>query len=328
MKSLHVSLAALAAVVSLLTAAVASAEPVPTDGDYQITTLRGEGRLRAMAVDPGRQSIYFADTADRGVWVMDAPSRRYTGFVQLGRRTGDLAVDSSNGTVYAALDDGVAVIDGATKSVVATVPVPRPLHLAVDPGTHAVYVSSVEMCGNACFGDGTISVIDGTTRTLVGTMSAGSGSGELAVDPATHAVYVAGTPGISVFDGTTRALIATLPVSASAGFAVDLATNTVYASGGGDISVLDSTTHTLTATIPVDVGHHTWPYLAVDTGDHTLYVATATGVSVIDPATRTVTAAISLPGSGPRYVAVGPGTHTLFVTYSPDNVLYLIDRRT
>ena len=61
---------------------------------------------------------------------------------------------------------------------------------------------------------------------------------------------------------------------------------------------------------------------------HTLYVATATGVSVIDPATRTVTAAISLPGSGPRYVAVGPGTHTLFVTYSPDNVLYLIDRRT
>jgi len=47
----------------------------------------------------------------------------------------------------------VSVIDASTRTVTATVPVGKdPARLAVDPGTHTVYVAN--------YGDGTVSVIE------------------------------------------------------------------------------------------------------------------------------------------------------------------------
>ena len=47
----------------------------------------------------------------------------------------------------------MSVIDGSTRTVTATVPVgKRPRGVAVDPGTHTVYVTNV--------GDSTVSVIE------------------------------------------------------------------------------------------------------------------------------------------------------------------------
>jgi YVTN family beta-propeller protein len=90
--------------------------------------------------------------------------------------------------------------------VTATVPVGKNLHgVAVDPGTHTVYVTNA--------GDNTVSVIDASTRTVTATVPVGKVPEGVAVDPSTHTVYVTnqddGT--VSVIDASTRTLTATVP---------------------------------------------------------------------------------------------------------------------
>ncbi len=54
--------------------------------------------------------------------------------------------------------------------------------MAVDPGTHTVYVTNIH--------DNTVSVIDASTRTVTATVPVGKQPGGVAVDPGTHTVYV------------------------------------------------------------------------------------------------------------------------------------------
>ena len=62
----------------------------------------------------------------------------------------------------------MSVIDASTRTVTATVPVGKdPTGVAVDPGTHTVYVANHD--------DDTVSVIDGSTRTVTATVPVGKG---------------------------------------------------------------------------------------------------------------------------------------------------------
>jgi YVTN family beta-propeller protein len=72
-----------------------------------------------------------------------------------------LVVDPSTHTVYVTthtlhagnFDDSVAVIDGTTRTVIATVPVrKKSSNVAVDPETHIAYVTNPD--------DGTVSIIE------------------------------------------------------------------------------------------------------------------------------------------------------------------------
>ena len=55
----------------------------------------------------------------------------------------------------------------------------------MDPGTRIVYVANIV--------DGTVSVIDGATRTVIATVPVGQTPYRVAVDPGTHTVYVTGS---------------------------------------------------------------------------------------------------------------------------------------
>jgi YVTN family beta-propeller protein len=71
------------------------------------------------------------------------------------------------------------VIDASTRTVTATVPVGTgPWGVAVDPGTHTVYVTNIS--------DNTVSVIDGSTRTVTAAVPVGKHPRGVAVDPGTH----------------------------------------------------------------------------------------------------------------------------------------------
>ena len=230
-----------------------------------------------------------------------------------------LAVDPSTHTVYVANDTNtVSVIDGATRTVTATVPVGEgPVDLAVIPNTHTLYVTTGRNCANRgfCTGNGTVSVIDGATRTVTATVSVEGGVGDLAVDPDTRTLYVSTRAGVAVIDGSTRTgtvYIDNFPDN----LAVDPTTHTVYVTTAEGVSVIDGATRAVTATLLLPGGEH--PYgLAVDPTTRTVYVTYAYNdtMSVINGATRTVTAAVPLPGGedGIHQLSVDPGTHTVYV---------------
>ena len=112
--------------------------------------------------------------------------------------------------------------------VTATVPAGKgPSGIAVDPSTHTVYATNRD--------DGTVSAIDGATRTVTATVPVGKGPRTVAVDPDTHTVYVA-----NIWEST--------------------------------VSVIDGATRTVTATVPFPGGKETNHMLAVDPGTHTVYV--------------------------------------------------------
>ena len=98
----------------------------------------------------------------------------------------------------------------------------------MDPGTHTVYVANIW--------DSTVSVIDGTTRTVTATVPVGKSLVDLVVDPTTHTVYIANGNDntASVIDGATRTVTATVPVGKNPyGVAVDPTTHTVYVAEPG-----------------------------------------------------------------------------------------------
>ena len=215
---------------------------------------------------------------------------------------------------------------GASYRVTGTVSVGNYANgVAVDPGTHTVYVANE--------GDSTVSVIDAATRTVTATIPVGESPSDVAVDPSTHSVYVSDVNGVTVIDGSTRTVTATIPVGQALGtVAVDPGTHTVYVEGEYVLLVIDGLTQTVTATVPLREKQEGHPIhrndlagqVALDTDTHTVYVGDVwrRGVTVIDGSTHTVTATVPLGGS-PDNIAVDPGTHTVYV--EGEHVLLVID---
>ena len=219
---------------------------------------------------------------------------------------------------------------GASYRVTGTVSVGNYANgVAVDPGTHTVYVANE--------GDSTVSVIDAATRTVTATIPVGESPSDVAVDPSTHSVYVSDGNGVTVIDGSTRTVTATIPVGQALGtVAVDPGTHTVYVEGEYGLLVIDGLTQTVTATVPLrekQEGHPIYRndlagQVALDPSTHTVYVANswANAVTVIDGSTHTVTAAVPLGGS-PDKIAVDSGSHTIYVTRGDvNNVTHKVGR--
>ena len=97
----------------------------------------------------------------------------------IGNYPGVLAYDSVNNKVYCAnwgFQGSVTVIDGASKQIVATLPVGcAPQALCCNPHDGKVY------CANS-WGD-SVTVIDGTSNQVVTTIGVGGGPSALCYDP-------------------------------------------------------------------------------------------------------------------------------------------------
>jgi YVTN family beta-propeller protein len=236
-----------------------------------------------------------------------------TATIPVGEGPNGVAVDPITGTIYVVnqQDGTMSVIDGATKTVVTTIPLGRNTAsaVAVDPVTDSIYVTNVY--GND------ISVVNGATNTITATIPVGDQPLQVSVDPATDIVYVTNqlSHTVSVINGATNTVTATIAVGVNPnGVGVDPATNTIYVSNLGDntVSVIDGATNTVTATIravpsPRGVG--------VDPVTETVYVTNILDntVSVINGITDTVTATVPA-GAEPLAVGVDQITDTIYVT--------------
>jgi YVTN family beta-propeller protein len=359
---LVVAVAAVAA--STATAAVNVGKP-PIHPEVQVG-----GFPTGIALNPVTGTIYVGNGTTGTLSVIDgkrcnaAESRGCSQRVAVATAGVDpigIAVDRSTNTIYAANASGtVAIVDGrrcsaenraGCRTAPATVRVGiNPQFLAVDETTHTLYVANS--------GSDTISVIDGRSGRVKGSVSVGPIPFTLAVNPVTHTVYVTdlGAQTVSVVDGAACNAVrvhgckrrpATVDVGETpGGIALDPRTDTIYVTGetSNDVSVINgkscnarSTSGCSKRPVRVRAGDGARG-IAVNELTHTVYVAnTAAGtVSVIDGSACNATvrsgcgrrAAVTAVGISPRRVAVDAVTNTVYVTNAGSNTVTMIDGRT
>jgi len=177
-----------------------------------------------------------------------------------------VAYDPSNGYIYVTnFGSGtVSVINGATNTVIATIPVgSEPEGVAYDPSNGYIYVAD--------YYSNTVSVINGTT--VIANITVGSWPEGIAYDSSNGYIYVAdsGSGTVSVIDGANNTVIANIPVGAApAWVAYDPSNGYIYVTNyaSGTVSVIDGAT--VIANIPV--GAAPWG-VAYDPSNGYIYVA-------------------------------------------------------
>jgi YVTN family beta-propeller protein len=237
-----------------------------------------------------------------------------------GALSGAHAMAAPFGYVTNSNDNTVSVIDAATNTVVATIPVGnQPDQVAVTPdGAHA-YVTN--------FFDSTVSVIATASNTVVATIPVGFAPEGAAISPDGAHAYVSnvGDNTVSVIATASNTVVATIPVGifpSGVAFTPDGAHAYVTNAGDNTVSVIATASNTVVATIAVG----TAPSEVAITPDGAHAYVTNAGdntVSVIATASNTVVATITV-GNLPLGVAITPDGAHAYVTNVFDNTVSVI----
>ncbi len=214
--------------------------------------------------------------------------------------------------------NGITVIDGASREVIAQVKTGRwsPSSVAVNPVTHLVYVTSATF--GAIADHSTVKVIDARTNKIVHSIPVGLGPKAIAVNSATNRIYVTeqrGTDGgeaVAVIDGATNHVVGSIPIGTyeryydnPTGLAVNNRTNTVYATNplDGTLYVIDGNRDVVVRSVAI--GNEPTA-LAINESTNTVYVTNSAisgnRITVFD-GDGAATAEVAV-GPEPRGVAV------------------------
>jgi YVTN family beta-propeller protein len=126
-----------------------------------------------------------------------------------------------------------------------------PCAITVDYSSGKVFVAN--------YGSNSVTVIDGTTDSVVATVSVGPNPQAIAVDSSNHKVYVASTRegAITVLDGTSNSVLGTVKTGkAPFAIAVNDKSHRVVALGlNGDLTVIDGTSLAISSSSSLNEGH-------------------------------------------------------------------------
>jgi YVTN family beta-propeller protein len=245
----------------------------------------------------------------------------------------------------------VSVIDIATNTVVATIPISpatRPLSVAVNPAGTYVWVGTLnppDCSGGGGYpcedGSGSVLKIDATTNAMVNGAGTSGPPGGIAVNPAGTFAYVsvAGTAGYDdmgfihttppMLDAIQTSTLATTHISfpGGAGVAFNPAGTFAYVAAG-DVYVVDTTTKTVVTGpgLPIPAGG---AYGIAMSPSGFAYVSNPSHntVSVINTATNTISATIPV-GASPYGVAINPAGTFAYVANLNDNTVSVINTTT
>ena len=191
--------------------------------------------------------------------------------------------------------------------------------------TNKIYVLSF-------LNNGSVSVIDGGTNTVLSTTGIPTNPSGLGIHPLTNKIYVATFEQVTVIDGATDTVVTTIasPTPQLAALAVDSATNKIYAfDQRGNVYVIDGTLNTIVATITtMPLPPFGGPVTNVNVVTNTIHDASIFGDTVIDGATNNVTATVTIPQFTPLAAAVNPLTNKIYLAGGGANGVYAIDGAT
>jgi len=187
-----------------------------------------------------------------------------------------------------------------------------PIPVVVNPNTNMIYV------GNA--GSNTVSVVDGSTNTVLTNVTVGFTPVALAIDTNANVVYVANlnSANVSVINATTNTVIVTISVGVSpTGIGFDSNLKKVYVanSASGTVSVIDvlpgsPTKNSVISTVPLSSGIRA---VAVIPNNHEVIVTSGASdiLYVINGTTNTVTNALHI-GIAADPVTVNPTNNLIY----------------
>jgi DNA-binding beta-propeller fold protein YncE len=156
--------------------------------------------------------------------------------IQLGSPAVGIAIDENTDMIYVELYDGdVAVVDGTTNKVVASIPLGSAGNLevagiAADSTRNRIYVISHGSSGS------TVEVINGATNQVVRTMVSTTQESGVAVDPLTNRLYVSrlNVNRLAVYRAGTGTIVKRITVGKfPTQVAVDPTTDTIFLAHAG-----------------------------------------------------------------------------------------------
>ena len=166
--------------------------------DIQHTILRIGTHPQGLGVNTRLGRLYVADYAEHIVRVVDEATMHVLATIPVADTPlQPLRVDEQTGYVYVVCSTGqeLDVIDGNKNAVIARIPVaPYPEGITIDTATGRIYIADEgndEQSNSNKDAGNTITVLDGKTFQLLGTLRVGAAPDGVASDPALHLVYVA-----------------------------------------------------------------------------------------------------------------------------------------
>jgi DNA-binding beta-propeller fold protein YncE len=257
--------------------------------------------------------------------LQDEPAVRGAGLTLLVALATVLAAGRADATPFAYIGSGtnVDVVDTATNTVVATVPVGTTCGgVAVSPDGAHVYLT----CNS-----GALRVIDTTSNTA--TQSAGIFSHTptaIAVHPNGTRVYVVDGPDVRVIDTATLTVVASIhdPSLGATTMAINPAGTRLYVGGGnnGVLIVMDITNNT----VVTEIGGLAFTYFtAITPNGAKVYTGNLSGypLHVIDTATNTLLTNIPV-NSGVAGLAINPAGTRLYKLAAGSSSMDVIDTTT
>jgi YVTN family beta-propeller protein len=205
----------------------------------------------------------------------------------------------------------------------------NPQDLAVNSITNRIYVSNLT--------DNSVSVIDGSSNTVVDTISVGAVPEQIAVNSRTNMIYVANSSGdtINAIDGSTDIVVATIPSAGTVFLAVNPVTNRIYAGNqvAQTVTVIDGSTNTVITTIAIP-GEGVIPEaLAVNSNSNLIYLALDSfennkSITVISGTTNTIIHTIPLPdGAGINGMAADLELSRIYIVDSSLKAIYVFNTK-
>src|SRR5215216_3555988 len=188
---------------------------------------------------------------------------------------------------------------------------------------------------------GTVSVINGTTNTIVATIYIDKNPQAIAYNPANGLFYVANTYSntLSIINGTSNSLIGSIPVGdvpgkSPTGIAVNSINNTVYVTnmGSNTVSVINGTTNVVVGNITSGMGGSFFSPTGItyNSDNDNLYVTNrgSDTVSVINSTTNMLIDEIPIDAIAPSGIIYNAANNYVYVTNMGSNTVSVINGTT
>jgi CSLREA domain-containing protein len=279
---------------------------------------------QGIAANSNTNKAYTADYTSNSVSVIDIGTSAVTNTIPVGTGPYGAAVNPNTNRLYITHPynglNYISVINTASNLFIRTINVGvDPTGIAVNTNTNRIYVANRNSY--------TVSVIDGSTNTVTGTIPV-TCSNYVAVNTSTNRIYVTDNCNywVWVIDGSTNTVINTIPVGANpTGIAANPNTNRIYVANhdSNSISIIDGTTNLVTATIALTSAPD---FVEVNPTINRVYVSSysAGTVAVIDGLNQIVISTLPVSG-GPLMLAVNKSTAAVYATLPDTDNIVVID---